>query len=136
MKVEDILKEKSIKVTKGRISILNILIKSEIALSAEEIYNTSKKLSVNINLSTVYRALEVFDEKKIVDKFILDNGVFMYKIKNDEHKHYLECDVCHKEVEVPCPMKQLETIVERDTGFTLTEHNLVLKGICNSCKDK
>ena len=48
----------------------------------------------------------------------------------------LRCSVCHKEVEIPCPMKQFEEIVEKETGFTLTEHNLVMNGVCKDCINK
>lgn len=136
MSIERILKENSIKITKGRIAILKVLGESQEPLCAEDIYNITKKMNININLSTVYRGLELFDEKGLVDKFILNQGVYMYKLKGEEHKHLLECDICHKEVEVPCPMKQVEALVELNTGFKLTEHNLVLKGICNNCKKR
>ena len=42
----------------------------------------------------------------------------------------------HKEVEIPCPMKQFEEIVQNETGFTLVEHNLIMKGVCEDCKKK
>ncbi|MGL4772078.1 MAG: Fur family transcriptional regulator [Clostridium sp.] len=136
MKVEEILREKCIKVTKGRVGILEILQKQEGALSSDDIYELCKKENIDINLSTVYRVLEVFEKNNIVDKFTLNDGLFLFKLKGDDHKHLLECDVCHKEVEVECPMKQIEEIVKINTGFTLTDHNLKMKGICEECKDK
>lgn len=93
-----------------------------------------KKFGVDINLSTVYRGVEAFEEKGIIDKFSLKDGRFSYRIKGDEHKHLLQCSVCHKEIEVPCPMKQIEELVQSETGFTLTEHNLIMKGVCEECK--
>ncbi|MDU1856116.1 MAG: transcriptional repressor, partial [Clostridium baratii] len=42
--------------------------------------------------------------------------------------------ICHKEVELNCPMIQIEEIINRQTGFTLTEHNLEMKGVCDECK--
>lgn len=134
MNSEEILKNKNLKVTKGRKAILEVLMQSDKSLGVEFILNKCRTIGVNINLSTVYRALEMFEEKEIVDKFTLNDGIFSYKLKGEEHKHMLQCSICHKKVEIPCPMKQVEEIVENETGFTLTEHNLVMKGVCEECR--
>ena len=132
----EILKEKNIKVTKGRVEILNILRNSENSLSAEKIHQIYRCNDININLSTVYRTLELFEEKELIEKITLNDGVFSYKIKEKTHRHHLECDVCHKEIEIPCPMLQIQEMVQSSTGFTLTDHDLIMKGICKDCKNK
>lgn len=137
MKVEsqEFLKSKNIKITKGRVEILEILKGAEGSLSAENIYAISREENVNINLSTVYRTLELFEEKQIIEKIALTDGVFAYKLRKKTHKHLLRCDVCNKEIDIPCPMSQIEEIVRNETGFTLTEHDLVMKGVCRECKN-
>lgn len=134
MNFDRFLKSKELKVTKGRIAILKALYKADRSLSVENILEECKKFGVDINLSTVYRGVEAFEEKGIVDKFSLNDGKFSYILKRDEHKHLLQCNICHKEIEVPCPMKQIEELVQSETGFTLTEHNLIMRGVCEECK--
>ncbi len=134
MNVEIILKDKGIKVTKARIRILTILQNSKESISADKIFDICRRDDTNINLSTVYRTLDVFLENNIIDKFVLEDSVSIYKIHKANHKHLLECDICHKEVELNCPMIQIEEIINRQTGFTLTEHNLQMKGVCDECK--
>nr|WP_207729603.1 Fur family transcriptional regulator [Clostridium cibarium] len=129
----DLLKRYNLKITKGRVAILQILTKAHKSMGADAILEECKKTGVDINLSTVYRALELFEEKGIIDKFPLKEGMCSYKLKGEEHKHLLKCNICHKEVEVPCPMKQIEEIVQNETGFTLTKHNLVMTGVCKEC---
>ncbi|OOM16316.1 Fur family transcriptional regulator [Clostridium saccharobutylicum] len=136
MEPKEFLKQKGIKITKGRIEILNILKNSQNSLSAEKIYQINRDNNININLSTVYRTLELFEEKQITEKITLSDGVFSYKLRGKTHRHYLECDICHKEVEIPCPMSQIEEMVQNTTGFTLTNHDLIMKGICKDCKKK
>lgn len=136
MDPKELLKRKNLKITNGRIEILNILLHSENCLSAENIYQIYIKNNININLSTIYRTLELFYEKGITEKIISDDKVFSYKLKKNTHRHYLECDICHKEIEIPCPMSQIEENVKNTTGFTLTQHDLVLRGICKECKNK
>ena len=89
MDPKELLKMKGLKVTNGRIKILNILSKSENSLSAENIYQIYLKNNININLSTIYRTLELFYEKKITEKIIQDDKVFSYRLKRNTHRHYL-----------------------------------------------
>ncbi|MDQ0149690.1 Fur family transcriptional regulator [Eubacterium multiforme] len=134
MDVQNILKDKNMKVTKARMKILTILLNKKDGMTAEEIFDICRKNQININLSTVYRTLDAFYEHQIIDKFILEDGVSSYKLHKSTHKHILECDICHKEVEVQCPIGQIEELIKRQTGFTLTEHNIEIKGVCEECK--
>lgn len=136
MEYNDFLKKYELKVTKGRIAILKVLSKVHKSIEVDAIYEECKNSGVLINLSTVYRALELFEDKDIVVKFVSNEGISSYKFKGEEHKHLLKCSVCKKEIEVPCPMRQIEELVESETGFTLVEHNLVMKGVCKDCKHK
>lgn len=134
MNVQNILKDKNMKVTKARMNILTILLNNKDGMTAEEIFDICRESQININLSTVYRTLDTFYEHQIIDKFILEDGVSSYKLHKSTHKYILECDICHKEVEVPCPIGQIEELIKRQTGFTLTEHNIEIKGVCEECK--
>lgn len=135
MDIKEILKNNKIKITKSRIIIYNILLESEESLSADYIYRKAKE-EEDINLSTVYRTLELFESQNLVDKIFLGDGKANYTIKKDSHKHNLECSLCHKKVEIPCPINQIEEMLREKVGFKLTEHDLKLKGICENCSDK
>ena len=133
---EEVLRQNKIKVTKARLAILDIIMKSESSISADQIFNSCIHLGEDINLSTVYRTLDLFEEKSLIEKFDLGEGRYTYCIKKNSHMHVLRCSICDKEIEVPCPMHQVEEMVKNKTGFTLTEHQLVLKGYCEECKYK
>ena len=132
----ELLRQNHIKITKARTRILNIISDSESSISAEEIYNRCLNAGEDINLSTVYRALELFEAKELINKLDVGEGRYTYSIKKHSHMHTLKCSLCSKEIELPCPMHQVEELVRNKTGFTLTEHQLVLKGICIECKNK
>ena len=133
MSWEIYFRENGIRVTAGRISILNIIEGSEKGLSAENIYDECKKKNNNLNLSTVYRTLELLEEKDVIKKISID-GPSLYILKREKHKHILECDVCHKCVEIPCPMEEIEEAIKAKVGFSSTQHKLELNGICDQCK--
>lgn len=136
MDIKLYLKEKNIKITKGRVFILDMLEKAEAAVSADYIFDKCRKDGSEIDLSTVYRTLELLELKGILEKFDLGNGKYNYIIKGISHNHTLQCELCHKSVEIDCPMVQIQEIIKNKTGFTLLEHDLKLRGICNDCKAK
>ena len=136
MDIKLYLKERNIKVTKGRVFILDMLKKLEAAVSVDYIVEECRKEGVEIDLSTVYRTLELLEIKGILEKFDLGNGKYNYIIKGISHNHTLSCELCHKSVEIDCPMVQIQEIIKNKTGFTLLEHDLKLRGICNDCRAK
>jgi Fe2+ or Zn2+ uptake regulation protein len=133
---ESCLKENKIKITRGRVVILNIIYNSMEPITAESIYEKSVDQGNNIDLSTVYRSLELFASKNIVDKFDLGDGKYNYKIKEYKHKHKIECSCCHKKVEIDCPMIPIEELIKNKTGFVLLEHELKMKAVCQECLKK
>jgi len=135
MNWEAFLKENGIRITNGRILILKIIESSTKGLTAEQIYEMCKDKNGNLNLSTIYRSVELFEEKGIVKKINID-GVAIYLLRKEDHKHMhiLKCDKCDKSVEIRCPMEEVEEAIKVQVGFSLTEHKLELKGICDQCK--
>ena len=78
---DDILKAVNLKTTKKRILILSVLNRSIIPLTSEDILEKASK-EVNINLSTVYRALNALTEKGILLKQLSNDGKTYYQINN------------------------------------------------------
>ncbi|AYE33484.1 Fur family transcriptional regulator [Clostridium septicum] len=136
MEWKTFLKEKEIKVTKGRVALLNILESSDSGLSADDLYDECKRQGVNLNLSTIYRSLELFEENGVIKRIAVGNGPSIYAMKKESHEHILKCDICNRLVKIPCPIDQIEEIIKKEVGFSLTEHKLELKGICDICKNK
>lgn len=128
------LKDNDIRITKARKSILAIILCSSDAINANLIYDLLKKEDIKIDLSTVYRTLDLLENKKILNKFDLGNNMYNYTINNNAHKHIIECDLCHKKMVIDCPIPQIEEQIKAKTGITLTESHVYLKGICKECK--
>ncbi|SDI94811.1 Fur family transcriptional regulator [Proteiniclasticum ruminis] len=136
MNTIEILKKHSIKVTKPRMAIYELLEKEHTGIGADYIYSTLLKENLSINLSTVYRTLELFEEKNLIQKYDLGEKKYNFSLIRHGHHHIVECDSCHKVINLDCPMKQIEDLITKETGFHLTEHHLELKGICKDCLEK
>lgn len=137
-KYKSIMKNNNMKCTRARFSILKLLIEEEKSLSADYIYETCKMHGINVDLSTVYRTLELFYEKDLVQKFDIGKGKYEYTFKEDNHKHILKCELCHKQVEIDCPIPQIKEMVKDKTGFAMVEleDDIKFKGICEECIGK
>lgn len=132
----NLLKSANLKSTRKRLVILSVLNNSISPLTSEEILEESSK-EVNMNLSTIYRALAALTEKGILLKQLSNDGKTYYQINNRQHKHQLVCSLCNKVVLVDCcPLKKFENELCNDTGFTITSHNLEFSGICPECAKK
>lgn len=136
--IEEYLRQNDIKVTKSRIGILKIFFRNDSAVSAEDIFNECKAENLNSDMSTIYRTLELFDRKKIIKRFDLGTNKSSYALIRKKHKHILQCKLCHRQIEIDCPMQEIEEIVKNKTGFVLTNENLDFKldGICRQCRSK
>lgn len=137
--VKEILRKNEIKCTSQREIVLNILIQSKTPLTAEQIYIYSKEANNLINLSTVYRVLELLLSKDIIKKLsFTDEGSNVYEIKDEKHRHYLICMGCKKIIPVcGCPIEEYEKNLNESSDFKILGHSLELYGYCTECsKDK
>lgn len=136
MNIKELLKAKNLRVTKQRKQILQILEIENNPISAEEIYNKLKDLS-NMDLSTIYRNLNILEDKNILLKTTNIDGISYYQLNNDQHKHFVTCNICHKKFLIEnCPIHELEDSIEKETGFKITGHNFEFTGICPACQKK
>lgn len=132
----NLLKLNKIKITKARISVLELLYEEEDGLSADDILKKLNAKGNKFDLSTIYRNLEKFSEAEIIEKLNLGENRYIYKLNKDKHKHVLKCLECSKEIEIDCPLSQVKEYIKNKTGFVISEHDFVIQGICKNCKDK
>lgn len=120
-----------IKKTRQRVLIISELINSPLPLTAVDLHSKLNDLS----LSTIYRALELFCEKGIVQKSLIhDSDSYYYEFVNPVHKHHAVCLGCNKITYVDiCPLHDINVDMN---SFTVTSHKLELYGYCESCRKK
>lgn len=135
-KCEEIAFPHNIKKTKQREEIFRILSKETDPVSAVDIYNRLTKECGNPSfaISTVYRALNAFEEMGYVTKSTLMGGEMAYYEWNyGVHKHYAICLKCHKLIPLKkCPFEHAAIETDND-NFIITGHKLELYGYCKEC---
>lgn len=137
MKEEKIVFPEDVKKTKQREEIFRILLEASCPMSATDIYQCLLKTEkyTGFAISTVYRALTLFEEKGYVIKTMPMGGdMSYYEWSQGKHKHYAVCLKCHRLIPLKsCPFEhtKIDPAVE---DFDVTGHKLELYGFCKSCR--
>ncbi len=123
--------------TQARAAVLTVLTTHPRPLRAEEIHRALQNR--HINLSSVYRALRLFETLNIVRRVALGKGAPRYELADGyrDHHHHLVCDTCGRIEDVTtCPVEagRLTQQIQRRTGFAVRSHVLDLFGLCRSCR--
>lgn len=129
--MNELFKEKGIKLTRQRKEIYGIVRANPSTL--KEILH---KKTNDVDVSTLYRIIDLFVEKEIFLKNVDKSGNVYYTV-NEEHIHYINCIKCHKKVKIEyCPIEDFKKHIKEEVGFTLVSHNMMFDGYCAKCYEK
>jgi Fur family ferric uptake transcriptional regulator len=132
MKATEVLYTRQLKRTSCREGIIEVIMAADRALSENEI---RERLAGNYDRTTFYRSFKTLEEHKIIHKIVVDNQIVKYALDNSithkhEHAHFY-CNSCHT---VQCLDNLPVQEVQLPVGFTMTEKEILIKGICAYCK--
>jgi Fur family ferric uptake transcriptional regulator len=88
--------------------------------------------------ATIYRLLMKLEEHGMVRQIGLhERAMFFTLVKPGHHHDYLICTGCGSiaEVDMACPVRNLERKLEKSSGFRHVYHELEFYGICPGCHD-
>jgi len=132
------LKKAGLKVTLPRMKILEFLeATDERHHSAESIYKTLLNDGEEIGLATVYRVLTQFEAAGLVERHHFESGQAVFELNEKGHHDHIVCVSCGKVEEFYDEMIETrQREVAASKGYEVTDHSLILYGMCPSCKDK
>ncbi len=126
------LQVNGLKITAPRREILKIL--SSNPLSAQEVHQLLKEKGFNVDLVTVYRTLELFDNLKLVRKTQFEDKVTRFELPSDSHHHHLVCVKCGLVEEVKVDESKFVRKIEKTSDFKVERHSLEFFGFCKKCQ--
>ena len=86
------------------------------------------------DFSTVFRAAEKLVADGVARKILLEDGRARFELDEAHHDHLL-CIRCGELVAVPCVIgPEGFATLEREAEIAITDHHLVLSGICRACR--
>ena len=129
-----LLRERGLKCTRQRMAVLQVLSSSACHLSVAEVYRRVKAREPRTGLATVYRALELLTDLRLVVRLHLEDGCNRYAIASRRHMHQLVCKDCGLVVEVgDCSLNEMSEKLARRAGFEIEGHWLQFYGRCRTC---
>ncbi|MBC8414640.1 transcriptional repressor [bacterium] len=133
--LSDYIRTKSLKNSEQRQQILDIFLKTEKHLTAEELYLIVKAKSESIGYATIYRTLKLFVDAGLCSELQSPDGITRYEhLYNHKHHDHLICMTCGKFIEILSPeIEALQEKIALKHGFVLNQHRLDLYGTCSEC---
>jgi Fur family ferric uptake transcriptional regulator len=89
-----------------------------------------------VNITTIYRTLDLLERIGLVRHTHLGHGAPSYSEQEHQHVHFV-CHSCGTVTEAPVDL--LDDVVTRlrtDSGFELDVTHLALSGLCRACQDQ
>ncbi len=132
------LRGRGLRLTPQREMILSVMHRIEGFATVEQIYGRVQALSAAVDVSTVYRTLDLLQELRLVNSVDLGDGQCQYELvsTHDPHVH-LVCSACGAVLGADlAPVQALADHLQAAYGFHLDPARLSLPGICRGCAEK
>ncbi len=130
------LRARGYRVTPQRQLVLEAVAKLDHA-TPEEIAASVQKTASGVNISTIYRTLELLDNLGLVTHTHLHHGAPTYHLTSDADHVHLVCQDCGKvEQASPDAIRPLVVALDDNHGFETNVAHLTVFGRCNDCRGK
>ncbi|MBN1375067.1 MAG: transcriptional repressor [Dehalococcoidia bacterium] len=122
--------------TGQREAILGYLKRTGSHPTADDTYNSVRKVIPNISKGTIYRNLRVLQEMGQVRELNLDGEISRYEATCCNHYHF-RCELCGRVMDIDEPEHlDLQHKIARRTGLKITSHQIEFRGLCIDCQRK
>jgi Fur family transcriptional regulator, ferric uptake regulator len=102
----------------------------------EEILVRVQAESPRINLSTIYRTLEVLEDVGLVTHAHLGHGSATYHSVDDDLHIHLVCRTCDGVASIPAELaRPFQDTLQREHGFATDLGHMAVHGLCRTCRE-
>lgn len=129
------LREQGFRLTPQREMVLSVLHEIEGFATAEEIYERVGAISSSVDISTVYRTLELLQDFRMVGSVDPGDGQRRYELLGLHGHHlHLVCRSCGEIIGVePDAIAPFADRIKDEHGFKLAVEHLSVPGLCQAC---
>jgi len=132
------LKEKKLKLTPERKTILDTILSFHGHFDVDELYEKLRAEEKSLSRATVYRAIPLFIESGFIREVLRCRGKASYEhIFGHKHHDHLLCIRCGRVIEFKDDkIEELQNEVCKKYNFKPVEHRLGIQGYCDKCRSK
>src|SRR6266849_6540749 len=104
-------------------------------ISADQVYQQVIRQFPDVNVTTVYRTLEVLEELGLMRHTHFHDGVAQYQRTDEAPHHHLVCTVCDGDTELDLEILEplAEELLQR-YGFKSDLAHTAIVGVCRACQ--
>jgi len=134
-KISNKLREFGYRLTPQRMMVVAAIESSDHHISAEEIYTEVRAKYPHMNISTIYRTLELLKRLGLVTETNLGDERVRYHSSEKGYHHHLVCQKCGQIIDLDdgllYPLKQA---LKNKYDFDADLRHLAIFGNCSDCK--
>jgi Fur family ferric uptake transcriptional regulator len=128
------LKQRGLRMTPQRQLILDAVASMHGHVSADQVYQQVVRVFPDVNISTVYRTLEVLEELGVVRHTHFHDGVAQYERTDAGQHHHMVCSRCGSDFELDVAVLQpLAEELKLRYGFQADLAHSAIVGLCGAC---
>jgi len=129
----DVLRDYGFRITPQRQLVLEA-VNSLGHATPEELLTEVQKTAGAVNLSTIYRTLEVLEQVGLVTHAHIGHGAPTYHSVDDEAHIHLVCDVCQNVTSIPANSAEVFVqLLREQAGFETDVAHVSVHGQCATC---
>ena len=128
------LQDLGYRLTPQRTLVWDVLRAERRHMSAEEICGQVQSRFPHVNISTVYRTLELLVELRLVRETHLGPTRRFFEVEEEVPHHHLVCEACGGVTHIHDEdLGDLQKLLAAGQGFTAKQ--LTIFGLCSACRD-
>ena len=125
------LKQRGLRMTPQRQLVLDAVASMHGHLSADQVYQHVVRVFPDVNISTVYRTLEVLEELGVVRHTHFHDDVAQYERTDEAQHHHMVCSRCGSDFELDLAVLQpLADELKLRYGFQADLAHSAIVGLC------
>ena len=130
------LREVGYRLTPQRMMILAAIYERDGHVTAEAIHERVTQQYPFVDISTVYRTLQLLKKLRLVTETDLGEGVVEYELRERGRHHHLVCRQCGKTAPLDHSyLKPLSDRLEEAYGFQADLEHFAIFGVCSRCRE-
>ena len=133
---ENVLREQGTRVTPQRVAILRAVKVTGSHPDADSVYRHVSREHPHISRDTVYRALSMMEEKKIIGSVLSVGNAKRYDPNTSRH-HHLVCVRCRKIWDFSAEeFDRLDPSAHMVSQFQVLRTTVQVEGVCEDCRKR
>ena len=127
-----IVRTEGLRLSAARRSVLKALFAARGPVTAEQI-----AAEAELELTSVYRNLEAFEELGLIRHVHLGHGAGRYTLSREEESEYVLCEACGAvRALAPAELDGVRAAVREATGLDARFSHFPIVGVCAACREK